>query len=164
MEERFPRTIQPQIPALSNWSLRKYFYNWQRTVFVQNIRIKLTMIYIWVTNELLMLSKWVQSTKKKSQGYNVFTSRYFLILFPIYILEKEATQVFIHSVMPSSLAERVLDDIKNPNQNYNLRQVINPSLNDLLCDMFLNPTGDSQIDRTDDTAFDEKLYFSALAI
>lgn len=66
--------------------------------------------------------------------------------------------------MPSSLAERVLDDIKNPNQNYNLRQVINPSLNDLLCDMFLNPTGDSQIDRTDDTAFDEKLYFSALAI
>ena len=48
--------------------------------------------------------------------------------------------------MPSSLAERVLDDIKNPNQNYNLRQVINPSLDDLSCDMYLNPSGDSQND------------------
>ena len=43
-EERFPR--KPQIPALSNWSLRKYFYNWQLIVFVQNIQTKLMMIYI----------------------------------------------------------------------------------------------------------------------
>ena len=58
----------PTIPELSNWFLRKYFYNWQLIVFVQNIQIKLMMIYIWATNELLMLSKWVQSMKKKSQG------------------------------------------------------------------------------------------------
>jgi len=66
MEERFPR--KPQIPALLNWFLRKYFYNWQHIVFVQNIQIRLMMIYIWVTNELSMLLKWVQSMKKKSQG------------------------------------------------------------------------------------------------
>ena len=49
--------------------------------------------------------------------------------------------------MPSSLAERVLDDIKNPNQNYNLRQVMNPSLDDLSCDRYLNPSGDRQNER-----------------
>ena len=54
--------------------------------------------------------------------------------------------------MPSSLAERVLDDIKNPNQNYNLRQVINPSLDDLSCDRYFNPSGNSQNERHIDTA------------